>query len=121
MGARALFRGPQHVCVAVNEEFARGIAGDAVGVPARERFTDGESARSQILMDATFSDGIPRTMNVLTTDGIAGLVMIVPVIRCGRVWGLVTEFQPSYVRQPTPASPAPSLTAGAGRAAQPTR
>ena len=116
MGARALFRGPQHVCVAVNAEFRSSIACDAVGMPARERFLDEESRRSQVLMDATFNDGIPRSMDVLTTDGILGEVTIVPVIRGGLVWGLVTDFHPAYVRQPTPASPEPDLRVGAGRA-----
>lgn len=116
MGAMALFRGPAHICVAVNDEFARTIAADAVGLPARERFTDDESARSQVLMDATFNDGIPRTMAVLSTDGIAGEVIIVPVIRRARVWGLVTDFAPAYVQPPKPASPEPALTAGADRA-----
>ena len=114
MGAMALFRGPQHVCVAVNEEFRAWIGG-LIGVPAREQFIDDESRRSQVLMDAVLEDGIVRIMTVLSTSGIVGVVTIVPVIRRGRVWGLVTDFQPAYVRQPKPASPGPSLTAGAGR------
>lgn len=115
MGAMALFRGSRHVCVEVNEEFARTISDEAVGMPAREVFIDPESKRTQVLMDATFSDGQPRTMLVIHPAGIVGVVTIVPVIRQSRVWGLVTDFQ-ACAPLPTTASRAPSPMAGAGRA-----
>ncbi len=112
MGARALFRGRQHVCAAVNDEFLE-IAGDVVGVPAREAFIDEESRRCQVGMDAVFADGIARTVAVVTS-GVAGVVTIVPVIRQGRVWGLVTDWS-ACAPLPTPASRGSDPTVGAGR------
>lgn len=93
MGAMALFRGAQHVCVAVNGEFAV-LAGDVVGVPARERFVDAESRRSQAVMDAVFEDGIARSIAVLSPAGVPGVVTVMRVNHQRRVFGVATDWTP---------------------------
>jgi hypothetical protein len=58
--ALGLFRGPDLIVEAANDELVRLTGRDVVGFPAREVWFDAQSRTSQALMSATLQDGISR-------------------------------------------------------------
>lgn len=92
--AMALFRGPLHEIVAVNDELARLSGRDLVGWPARLVYPEAEYRPSQDAMDAVYADGHPRSVCVNSTEGVPGLLYIEPVILDGSVWGVATSWAP---------------------------
>lgn len=92
--ARAIFRGPAHVCVDVDDEMAELIGMDVLGIPVREALTDPAFRESQWLMDAVYADGLPRVLPIAATDGRPGRVVIVRLSR-----GVATDWRPLPVGQ----------------------
>lgn len=98
--ALALFRGPLHEIVAVNDELKRLSGRDLVGWPARLVYPEAEFRPSQVAMDAVYSDGTPRRLFVTSTEGVPGMLFIEPVIRDGSMWGVATAWAPLEGSQP---------------------
>lgn len=104
MSAKALYRGPAHVIVAVDEEVARLSGFDVVGLPIREAYPHPEFVEAHLIMDAVYRDGVPRSLPCPSTEGVEGVVMVWPVRVDGRLWGVATDWR-SGVGQPTPERP----------------
>lgn len=113
MCARAVFRGPGQVCVAVDDEMAALVGDDVLGLPVREALTDPAYRESQLLMDAVYRDGITRVLAIPNTEGVDGVVVIVRINRCGFAWGVATAWRPlpAYLRRPLPRLREPALQA----------
>lgn len=107
LAARALFRGPAHVFVDIDDEMERLIGREVIGVPAREAFCGPNHEPSQRLMDRVFRTGDPALISVPSVEGVVGSVLIVPVYHYSRVWGLVTSWspRPMHVFSPVPRVP----------------
>lgn len=104
--ARALFRGRGHTFVAVDAEAARLIGAPVIGLPVREVFCDPIYRPVQAAMDRAYRTGLPTAVGIRNSDGLPGIVVIWPVFRRGRVWGLASDWQPLHqVRPSVPMSP----------------
>jgi hypothetical protein len=86
LDAKALFRGPVHVCVKIDDEM-RAAKGDIVGIPAGEAFLGDEAAT----MDAVFADGRVRMLSTSLATAPATM-MVAPIIRDAMVWGVVASW-----------------------------
>lgn len=108
--AVALFRGPAHICVAVDDELARWSGREVVGLPAREAFVG--FPKSQAAMDRVYASGIPECLDCPNVDGEAGRVCMFPVIRSGVPVGVATEWAPILASSPQRTPLAPATSAG---------
>lgn len=79
MVTRALYRGPAHVCVDLNEEL-EGVTGDFRGIPIREQFPQLCSSGLFEAMDAVYITGEATEMAFRSPlDGATGTMLILPV------------------------------------------
>jgi hypothetical protein len=107
MGVIALFRGTGLVCAAASSDMARLSGMDIIGRPASELWTDPDSLRVQACMRATIADGHARACScIVSNEGTMGRVTVFPVVRDGRVWGVLTEWEPTGSSR-LPARPLP--------------
>ena len=97
MPARALFRGPAHVFVAVDAGMARLIGQEVVGLPVREALVDPAYSESQAMMDRVWRTGVTEALHIANVDGEDGIVVIERVSWQGRPWGLATAWRPLSV------------------------
>lgn len=93
---RALYRGPAHVCVDINDELYDQL-GDFTGRPIREQFPAlGESGLFDV-MDAVYLSGVWREMPWSSVyDGQPGTMLILPWHdEHGVVIGVGLHFHPA--------------------------
>lgn len=104
--ARALFRGPALVFVAVDADMTRLIGASVIGLPVREVFCDPVYWVGLAAMDRAYRTGLPTAVGIPNSDGLPGIVVMWPVFLRGRVWGLATDWQPLHQSRPSvPTSP----------------
>ena len=91
---RALYRGPAHVCVDINDELNDQL-GDFTGRPIREQFpTLGESGLFDV-MDAVYLSGVAREIPWASVyDGKPGTMLILPWHDDDRIVGVGLHFHP---------------------------
>lgn len=79
MVTRALYRGPAHVCVALNETLEE-VTGDFRGVPIREQFPQLRLSGLFEAMDTVYITGEPIEMAWHSiTDGSPATMLVTPV------------------------------------------
>ena len=95
---RALFRGPSHVLVSIDDSFRALIGDEAIGKPYVEAFVTANAARPLEVMNRVYRTGVAETFRFIRADGDEGIVTVVPILRGSAVFGVATDWQP--VRAP---------------------
>lgn len=100
MGARALFRGPCHVLVSIDDTFRAVVGDEAIGRPFAESFITPNACQALVVMDRVYRTGIPESFRHVRMNGDVGKVTVIAVRSpaTGRIVGVATDWQP--VRAP---------------------
>ena len=91
---RALYRGPQFICVDLNDELMDGV-GDFRGMPIRRRFPELRGSGLFSAMDRVYLSGQAEEMDWTSlVDGEEGTMLILPWLEEERVVGVGLHFHP---------------------------